>query len=409
MPVWKNWAGDQVCAPARIVTPGSEAELADVVGSSDRVKAVGSGHSFTDAACTDGTMVSLGRMASIVDVDRSSGLVEVQGGMSLGALGKELARHGLAMENLGDVSYQTIAGAISTATHGTGLRYPNLSGQVAGMRLVLASGEVVDDAELLAARVGLGALGVISTVTLRCVPAFTLQRTDDPRPLADVLANLPLDREHFEFFVFPYTRVALTRTTERVPDAPPSGASIMKDVLLENASMWFINRTGRLTPRFVSQFPKFVSREVRVNRSDLVFANTRLTRFTEMEYAIPIEHAAEALQAVLGTIESRRLPIGFPIEVRFVGADDAWLGTAYGRDTAYLACHVYRGRPYESYFRAVEAIMDGYGGRPHWGKRHFQSAATLRPRYPKWDDFQAVRARLDPDRKFANAYLDRVL
>jgi L-gulonolactone oxidase len=311
------------------------------------------------------------------------------------------------MENLGDVTYQTIAGAISTATHGTGLTYPNLSGQVAGMRLVTGDGSVVEDAELLATRVGLGALGVISTVTLKCVPSFNLRRVDDPRPLDEVLDNLPLDRDHFEFFVFPYTRVALTRTIEPT-DQPPSGSSILKDVVIENAAMWFVNRTGRFTPNLVRHFPRFVQREVRVNRSDLVFANTRLTRFTEMEYAIPIEHAAEAVRAILDVVESRRLPIGFPLEVRFLGADDAWLSTAYGRDTCYVAVHVYRGRPYETYFRAVEAIMDGFGGRPHWGKRHFQTSATLRERYPKWDEFQRVRADLGSE-KFRNAYLDRVL
>ena len=312
------------------------------------------------------------------------------------------------MENLGDVTYQTIAGAVSTATHGTGLRYPNLSGQVAGMRLVTASGDVVDDAELLATRVGLGALGVISTVTLKCVPTFNLRRVDDPQPLDEVLDDLPLDREHFEFFVFPYTRVALTRTIEPT-DEPPSGASILKDVVMENASMWFVNRTGRFTPALVRHFPKFVGREVRVNRSDLVFANTRLTRFTEMEYAIPIEHAADAVRSILDVVESRRLPIGFPLEVRFLGADDAWLSTAYGRDTCYVAVHVYQGRPYETYFRAVEAIMDGFGGRPHWGKRHFQTSATLRGKYEMWDSFAAVRAELDPQGKFGNSYLDRVL
>jgi L-gulonolactone oxidase len=408
VPIWRNWTGDQVCAPERIVEPASESELQELVSTSTKVKAVGSGHSFTDTAFTDGTMIKLDRMAGLVDVDRSSGLVEVQGGMTLGALGKALASHGLAMENLGDVTYQTIAGAVSTATHGTGLRYPNLSGQVAGMRLVTADGSVRTDVEPLAARVALGALGVISTVTLRCVPTFSLRRIDDPRPLDEVLDNLPLDREHFEFFVFPYTRVALTRTIEPTDEAP-SGTSILKDVVMENAAMWFANHTGRMTPWFVSQFPKFVGREVRVNRSDLVFANTRLTRFTEMEYAIPIEHAVEAVRAVLELVESRKLPIGFPLEVRFLGADDAWLSTAYGRDTCYIAVHVYRGRPYETYFRGVEAIMDGFGGRPHWGKRHYQTSATLRDRYEHFDSFAAVRDELDPERKFANSYLDRVL
>jgi L-gulonolactone oxidase len=430
MPVWRNWARDQVCAPARYEEPRDDAELIRAVTGAAAagltVRAVGAGHSFTDAACTDGAMISLDRMDAILDVDRESGLVEAQGGIRLHELGARLAQHGLAMENLGDIAVQALAGAISTATHGTGLNYPNLSAQVHALRIVTASGEVikasVDDPDLdlfRAARVAVGSLGVISTVTLKCVPTYTLRRIDEPRPLEETLEALPQrveQHEHWEMFVFPYTNVAFTRLSERT-DEPPRPASkavhLLKDVVAENLVLGAVCRAGKAFPRAVPKLnrtlPRLASREERVDRSDLVFANKRIVRFTEMEYAIPREHGAQAVRRVLALIESRRLPITFPLEVRFAPPDDAFIGPSFGRESCYIAVHVYGGTAFESYFRAVEEIMSSYGGRPHWGKRHYLNAAQLHARYPEWDSFQAVRERLDPDGVFENAYTRRVL
>ena len=429
MSVWRNWAGDQICAPARIEQPGSEAELIAAVERAARdglpVRVAGAGHSFTDAACTDGVMISLDRMKQVLDVDRASGLVEVQGGIRLHELGERLAEHGLAMENLGDIAVQALAGAISTATHGTGLRYPNLSAQVHALRIVTASGDVVTasadgDADLFrAARVAIGSLGAISTVTLRCVPSYTLRRVDEPVPLEETLRALPElveSHEHWEFFTFPYTGVAFTRLSERTdakPKPPAKVVRFLKDVVAENLVLGAICRAGTLAPNAVPSLnrilPKLASREERIDRSDLVFANQRLVKFTEMEYAIPREHGAEAVRRILGLIESRKLPITFPLEVRFAPPDDALLGPSHGRESCYIAVHTYRGTAFESYFRGVEEIMTGYGGRPHWGKRHYGSAAQLAERYPEWDRFQDVRARLDPGGVFVNDYTRRVL
>ena len=430
MPVWRNWAGDQICAPARVEQPRSEADLQAVVARAARegrtVRAVGSGHSFTDAACTDGVMVSLDNMRELVDVDRGSGLVEVQAGIKLHELGDLLARHGLAMENLGDVAVQSLAGAISTATHGTGLNYPNLSAQVHAMKLVTASGDpltaAVDDADdttFRAMRVAIGSLGVIATVTLKAVPLYTLKRVDEPLPLEETLATMPERveaNEHWEFFVFPYTDVAFTRTSTRT-DEPPKPASkavhLLKDVVAENAVLGAICGAGKRAPRAVPKLnrtlPRIAGREERVDRADRVFANQRIVRFTEMEYAIPREHGAEAVRRVLELIERRALPITFPLEVRFAPPDDALIGPSHGRESCYIAVHVYRGTAFESYFRGVEEIMSSYGGRPHWGKRHYLSEAQFAERYPEWDAFQDVRAGLDPDGVFANDYTRRVL
>jgi L-gulono-1,4-lactone dehydrogenase len=419
LPAWTNWAREQRCAPERVEAPASEEELAHAVAAARRVKVAGSGHSFTDIACTDGVMIDMSGMRRVLAVDGER--VTVEAGITLRDLGEELRSRGLAMENQGDVDPQTLAGAISTATHGTGGGFGNLSSQVVGMRLVTGAGKVVEveGDELRAARVSLGALGAISAVTLRCVPAFTIHRLDRPRPLDDVLPRLDAlvdANDHWEAFVMPYTRRALTLTSERTdrePRPPGRAARFARDVIVENAVLGLFCRTGRGFPRLIPGLNRALARLMgsaeHLDASNRVYANTRLVRFTEMEYAIPRERAAEALERVLATIERRRLPVGFPIELRVVAPDDALLSTAYERPTAYIAVHQYVGMEFETYFRAVEAIMDEYGGRPHWGKRHYQTAATLRPRYPEWDTFLEVRERFDPERRFENDYLRRVL
>jgi L-gulonolactone oxidase len=417
---WANWARDQRCAPAEYSEPRSEAELAEAVTRGASVRAVGTGHSFTDIACTDGHMVSLRRMNRVLGSDGA--LVEVDAGITLHELGPALAERGLAMENLGDVDAQSLGGALATATHGTGVGLRNLSAQVAALRLVTADGSVAncsadDDPELFrAARVGLGALGIVSAVTLRCVPLYTLRRVDEQRALGEVLDRLEEladARERFELFTFPYSGLCLTRTTERTAADPERRRTWVRDVLLENAALGAFCRTGRAVPRLVPAIDRALGRlasgGVRTDVAYRIYANPRLVRFTEMEYAVPRAAGAKVVRAVLDLVERRRLPVVFPLEVRFAAADDAFLSPAHERDSCYVAVHQYRGMEFEGYFRAVEAIMEEHGGRPHWGKRHYQSAATLAPRYPEWDRFAAVRDRVDPGRRFSNDYTRRVL
>ncbi|HEX4805430.1 MAG TPA: D-arabinono-1,4-lactone oxidase [Conexibacter sp.] len=428
--MWRNWAGDQSCRPRAIERPRGIAEIGAALeraaAAGERVRVAGSGHSFTDAACTDGRMLSLERMDRVLDVDRASGLVRVEGGIAIHALSEALAAHGLALENLGDVDAQTIAGAISTATHGTGARLRNLSAQVESVELVLADGSTMtcsasdpDPTTWQAARVGVGSLGVIAAVTLRAVPAFTLRGVDEPAPLAATLERLDElgeRNDHFELFVFPHCDTALTRTNNRVAEPPRPRSRLgawANDVLLTNHAFHAFCLAGRAMPRFIPALNRTVTRlagsSTRVDRSDRVFASPRLVRFTEMEYALPRERTAEAVRQVMELIPARGFHVPFPIEVRLVAQDDALLSPAHGRPTGYVAVHMFNGMAWEPYFRVVEAIMDAHGGRPHWGKRHFQTAETLRPRYPRWDDWQAVRARLDPGGRFGNAYSDRVL
>ena len=341
--------------------------------------------------------------------------------MRLHALSEALAEHGLALPNLGDIDEQSIAGAIATATHGTGV--DAAQPLRAGARCALWSQRVGQRGrdggaarELRAARVAVGALGVVTEVTLQAVPAFTLRGVDAPMALAEVLDELDAHvdgHRHFEFFVFPHADSALTRTNDAVDESPrprPQWRAWVDDVLLANRAFQLACVIGRAFPRAIPSLNRLVTRlsgtSTRVDRSDRIFASPRLVRFTEMEYALPRAVAADAVRAIKSTAE--RYAINFPVEVRFVAPDDALLSPAHQRETVYIAVHAFKGMEWEPYFRAVEAIADEHGGRPHWGKRHFQTAATLAPRYPEWERFAVVRARMDPDGVFSNAYTDRV-
>ena len=428
MATWSNWTGDQRCEPARLARPRDRDELIAAVRAGAEagrgVSVAGAGHSFTEAGLTDGTMIDVGALSGTIDADRSSGLVRVGAGTVLAELNEELHRLGLAMENLGDIDRQTIAGAISTGTHGTGAKLRNISAQVEAVELVLADGSVreLDGSTpglLRAARVGVGALGALSAVTLRCMPAFVLERVDSPRPREEVLDSFEehaAANDHFELFTFPYADSALVLERNRVEGPPrPRGrlATFLNDIVLENWALEALSATGRALPAAIPRLSRLAaalaSGSRTVDRSDRVFANERRVRFTEMEYGVPREHGPEAARRVVEWVRENRYPVFFPIEMRVAAGDDALLSPSHERDTAYIAVHQYRGMEWRPYFEAVEGIMDSYGGRPHWGKRHFQTAVTLAPRYPAWAAFQAARDELDPARAFTNEYAARVL
>jgi FAD-linked oxidoreductase len=429
MVTWKNWGGNQTCSPLDFETPSTEEEIVVAVkqaaASGRRVKVVGSGHSFTDAACTDGSMISLSRYNRVLKIDAETRRVNVEAGITFGRLSEVLAASGLAMENLGDIDYQSVAGAMSTATHGTGARLGNLSTQIHSLTMVTADGSVVscsadEDPEVFkAAQVSIGALGVISTVTLRCVDAFNLEGFSESRPLEDTLGSLEQmveGHDHFEFFWFPHTdRVQVKLNQRTLAPAKPKGPAEqwIDQILMENHVFGTVCRLGKMRQEWIPRLNRFVVSQVRsskrVDRSDRIFTTPRLVRFVEMEYAIPRGAAEEAVRAVQGVIDKQNLRISFPVEVRFVAADDIYLSPSFGRDTAYVAVHVFQGMEFESYFRGVEEAMKALGGRPHWGKMHYRTAADLAPDYPEWERFQAVRDRLDLERVFANAYTERVL
>jgi len=425
----RNWARNQTCVPAAVRNPSSTDEVATIVAEASRsrqaVKAIGAGHSFTGAAMTNGVLVALDAMNAVEWVDAASGRVTVQAGIRLRDLCDQLAAAGLAMPNLGDINAQSIAGAISTATHGTGADLGNLATTIVGMELVDGSGNVVtcDAANrpdlLRVARVGVGALGIVTKVTIQCVPAFDLHARETIEALDDVLedfADFTTSAEHVEFYWMPGTRRCQVKRNHRTtePARPQSRFAYVRDkYVAENAAFGLVCRIGRRFPAQAPRLAKLItsaaSERDLIDRSDHIFCSPRRVRFVEMEYGIPVEAIPDAVRRVRDLTATLSFPPLFPIEVRVSAADDIPLSTGHGRANGWIAVHQYRGAPYEAYFQGVEAIMDDYEGRPHWGKLHYQSAATLRTRYPQWDQFVAARAELDPGGTFRNEYLDRVL
>jgi L-gulonolactone oxidase len=422
--IWRNWSGEQACSPAEVVRPRSTEEVAAAVqrarDAGRVVRVAGAGHSFTSAVLTAGVLLSLDAMDRVVWADPGGRRVRVQAGIRLHALSEALARRGLALENMGDVDAQSIAGATATGTHGSGVELRNLSAAIEAVQIVAGDGSVreIDGGDALrAARISVGALGVVTELTLRCVPAFVMRGVDAPAPLDDVLDRLDEladGARHFEFYAFPHSDTVLTRTNRVVtaPAQPPGRARRWaEDVLLANHGLHLACGLARRRPRWIPSISRAMtsalSERTRIDRSDRIFVSPRRVRFTEMEQAFPRAAARDALRAILA--EVRRHPVIFPIELRFVAPDDALLSPAHGRDTVYIAVHNYVGMPWEPYFRAVAAIGAEHGARPHWGKRHFHTAATLAPLYPEWERFQAVRAELDPEGRFTNAYVERVL
>lgn len=422
---WINWGGNQQAVAVDVLTPGTVDEVAaqvkDASHAGRKIKVVGSGHSFTDIALADDRRMVLHRLSDLVSIDGP--LVTVQAGMPLSRLNALLAEHGLAMPNLGDIDEQTVAGAISTGTHGTGAKHSTIASCVEAVKLVNGAGEIVTigpgDPLLPAARVSLGALGILVEVTLRCTGAFTLLADERPMALSDVLAGLDewiSGNDHAEFYWYPYTGRAQLKINNKVPenDRPLSRfRGWLDDEFLSNSVFGAVCRLGRAVPATVAPISALAARALTARtyteRSDRVFCTPRRVHFTEMEYEIPRNALPEVLAALPRIIDGLPFRVQFPVEVRFTGPDDIWLSHGYGRDSAYVAVHQFIGNQYEPYFRAVESVCRPLGGRPHWGKLHYRTADDLRPAYEKFDDFVAVRDEFDPARVFANAYLDRVL
>ena len=404
---WTNWAGNQSCAPTAIRRPTSEDELVaivkDAAAAGSRVKCVGAGHSFTPIACTDGSLVDLSGYGRVLGHDPEARTITVQAGISLSKLSDELDLRGLALENMGDIAYQSIAGATATATHGTGWHFGNISSRIVGLRLIASDGSIVvatpeeNPDVLAAARVGVGALGIVSTVTLQAVKAFRLHAIEEPMRVDEVLGDFEgymSSADHVEFYWVPHTGWALTKRNRRTdePAAPRGRAKeVIDDLILPNLAFGALCRIGRRRPSWIPRMAKILPSTGRVeytDRSDHVFTSPRRVHFYEMEYAIPRDAVPEALNRVRALVDESGIQLSFPVEVRVVAPDDIPLSTAQGRATGYIAVHVYQGTPYDAYFQGHETLAD---------------------RYPLWGDFQAVRKRLDPDGRFTNPYLQRVL
>ena len=450
---WRNWAGNVTARPRRICSPSSAPEVAQEVkrAAADglTIRMTGSGHSFTPAAATDGVLLRPGRLTAIRSIDARVGLVTVEAGCPLHALNAELLAHGLSLANMGDIQVQTVAGAIQTGTHGTGRDLGGMAAQVAGLELVLADGSIVacpaagdgvpeagareagaPDADVAgagvtradlfdAARIGLGALGIVTAVTFRVVPAFLLHAREEPMPWSEVIGRLDeltADNEHFEFYWFPHSEGCLTKRNNTVTGSPQPLSRWrywLDDEFLSNSVFGLTCRLGQRIPAAVTTINGVAARALGsrsyIDAAYRVYTSPRRVRFKEQEYAVPRAALADVLCEIRGLFNRRDWRISFPIEVRVTPPDEVWLSTAYGRDSGYIAIHVFHTAGHEEYFRDVEAVMTAVGGRPHWGKMHTRDAEYLRGVYPRFADFVALRDALDPERRFGNVYTDRVL
>ncbi|MFD7134281.1 D-arabinono-1,4-lactone oxidase [Streptomyces sp. NPDC059894] len=426
---WRNWGGTVSARPAREVAPASVGELAEAVrrAAEDglKVKAVGTGHSFTSIAATDGVLIRPHLLTGIRDVDRENMTVTVEAGTPLRRLNLALAREGLSLTNMGDIMEQTVSGAISTGTHGTGRESGSIAAQITALELVTADGSVLTCSKdrhpeiFAAARIGLGALGIVTAITFAVEPVFLLTAREEPMPLDAVLADfdaLWAENEHFEFYWFPHTGSTNTKRNNRSagPRRPVGQlAGWFEDEFLSNGVFQAAQWVGRAAPATIPAIARVSSRALSARTyTDIpykVFTSPRRVRFVEMEYAVPRAAVTGALRELKAMVDRSGLRVGFPVEVRTAPADDITLSTASGRDSAYIAVHMAKGTPYQPYFTAAERIFTAHDGRPHWGKVHTRNAEDLAGVYPRFAEFTALRDRLDPDRLFGNDYLRRVL
>jgi len=424
---WSNWSASVQSTPQDILFPENESEIQAIVAqanaSGQKIRVVGAGHSFTPLVQTDQLLISLDRLTGLISIDKEKAEATVWAGTRLKTLGALLYAHGFAMENLGDIDVQSIAGAISTGTHGSGTQMGSIATQLKGLTLVNGKGELVDLSEeehqdhFHAAQVSLGTMGIITRMRIRLEPAYKLQYNSEKQRLEDVLDQLDTHNQarSFEFYWFPYTDTVQTKTMN-VTDESPKGNGLgawLNDIVLENGVFWLISKISRFFPTAFKSMSRLsawgVSNSSSTAWSHNAFATKRLVKFQEMEYNIPAEHFKAAIREIKETIEIHSFRVHFPIECRWVKADQIWLSPAYRRDSAYIAVHMYKGMAYDEYFGAMEGIFKKYNGRPHWGKMHHRTSEELAMLYPKWEDFQNLRREMDPNGTFLNPYLKSLM
>ncbi|BDT92380.1 L-gulonolactone oxidase [Nocardia sputorum] len=429
-PTWRNWSGTVESSPALTIRPADRHGIVTAVEQAatrnQTIRPRGSGHSGVPLVATDGVVIDLSNWTGLERVDIENRLITVRSGTTLRSLNEQLHGLGLALTNLGDIDSQTLAGALATGTHGTGLRLGGMPTQVQAMEIILADGTSVtcsatERPELFdAARTNLGALGIVSTVTLRCEPAFALTASEFPEPVDSVLSRIDeyVENTHFEFYWFPHTRNALVKCANRVP-ATESARPMhplrhwLEYEVLENGALGLICRTGRAVPAVGPSLNRLcanlLSHRNYSDRSYRVLTSRRAVRFVECEYSVPFEALIAVFEQLRSAVGRLSHPVMIPIEVRFAAADAVWLSPAYRRRTAYVSVQQYVGMPYREYFSLFEAIVESVGGRPHLGKIHSLTSKELGKRYPRLTDFARMSAELDPVGTFRNHYLDGLL
>ncbi|GHO57489.1 D-arabinono-1,4-lactone oxidase [Ktedonobacter robiniae] len=427
---WKNWSGTVQCTPQVIASPDNIDALTKLVKAHNyqghHIRVAGSGHSMVPLVPTSDVIISLQRIQGISAIDGEQHTATVMGGTILARLGEELLHYQLAQENLGDIVVQSIAGAISTGTHGTGIRFGNLSTQVVELTLITATGEQLvcspdQQPEIFqAALVSLGTLGIIIKVKLRVVPAHYLHYQGRRMRLDDCLDNLEQyqqEYKHFGFYWYPHTPWVHAKffqdTTATAPQMIQMSNRHLRNPTFRRLLYWSFSETCRHIPALCTPICGLLEKALidveKIDYSHRVLTFTPGSPLHEMEYALPAECARQAMRDIAQCIERNQFKVHGPVQCRFGRADDIWLSPAYQRETAYIAVHMYHAMPYRPFFAAVEDIFKHYQGRPHWGKFHTQQAEQLAQLYPRWQDFQRIRTNLDPNGIFLNSYLKQLL
>lgn len=415
---WRNWSGGLVCQPRGRFSPASEEELSDFLAStSGAVRPVGSGHSFAPLVPTDGHLVVIDQLSGMLDHDAEKMQASFGAGTRLGDMGPALAAAGQAMLNLPDIDRQTLAGATATATHGTGIRFTCLSGFVEQLRMVTPAGDVLDigpgDELFDAARVSLGALGVITRMTLKNRAPYRLKARNWVQPIEEVLESFDqraAAHRHFEIFPLTHSDYALTlaidETDEPINNPPPSPE---EEAAFGEAMAYWATLPPRERLPLVNGLAEQIEPTEAVDDSYKILSNIRNNRFNEMEYAVPLHAGADCLREILKTIIDQQVDVVFPLEYRYVRRDDTMLSMSSGdEDHAAISIHRTAAEDYRPYFDLIEPIFWKYGGRPHWGKVHSLGASELTKLYPRFEEFQAIRAALDPQGRMLNDHLRKV-
>ncbi len=426
---WENWSGWVKARPQAFHQPTSEAELADLIRAANGpVRVAGSGHSFTPICQSDGTLFSLEKMSGLIAADRESSTATAYAGTTIRDLGPLLHAEGMGLVNQGDIDRQAIAGAVGTGTHGTGRDLKSVSAAVIGFRLVKPDGEIVscssdENADLFdAGRVSMGSLGIMTEIDLQCMSAYALEERGGRLPVADAFDQLAMLRDsnrHFEFFWFPFADEVLVKTLN-LSDVSPKPRKRLPDGVDGRADSAFrkLCEISRFAPFLRRRYQRQMTEQGgaryagdapgRSRWSHDAFPSDRNVRFNEMEYAVPADKGPDCVREVAEHMRSCGVNFLFPIEYRYVAADNAWLSPFYERDSVTISVHQYHKQPYAKLFSGVEKIFRKYDGRPHWGKLHTLAASDFEALYPRWRDFCALRSQVDPQAKMLNPFLRKI-
>lgn len=414
---WKNWSGSQLCYPEFRKAPASIEELQTLVANTKgNIRPVGAGHSFMPLVPTDDMILSLSRLSGVISSNTETNQSVILAGTRLGDIGAPLAKNDQALLNMPDIDEQSLAGALATATHGTGQNLGCMSSFVEGLKLVTANGDIIEcnrtkNSDIFhAARVNLGVLGVVTEVTMQNSPSYRLKRETTWLPIEEILENadsLASNNRNFEFYYIPFTGMGFT-DVQNISQEPISetnkldqndGAEDLK--LARDMLSW----SPKIRELVIGTYLKTISKEVTVANSWQNYASERNVRFNEMEYHLPRENMVPAFKEIRAMVEKNFPEVFFPFEIRYIQGDDIWLSPFNGRETCSIAVHRFFSEDYKPMFNAVEPILKKYNGRPHWGKINTMTSHELKAHYDKWSDFNDVRRQLDPTNKFLNAYL----